>query len=431
MMGFTVRKPGRTRQGGAVAVITGLAATALVGFLGISVDLGRLFVIKSELQTGMDACALAAATQLRPGLNDPNALDRAIAFGRTPANRVNFQGQALDKQAIRFAFSDTLGGSYVEYSGAGGQGALANTARYVRCTYPLADVPVFFARVLDSTRTSATVAATAVATLSPSQTSCGFPVAVCRNSVDSAAPYGLTPGTWVSGLGDTGGKGGKGGSSGPAGCSAGTGSGNFCWLDFSPPAGGASELSALIKGQGQCNLRVDNPIGQTGVMASLVDAWNTRFGIYKNGGASSEVDTAWPDFTGYGYTAQNWPSQQGAYADYRSRRSARAPYDESATGVRLTGNDAPISSAQHNTYGRDRRLVLGPIIDCAKFETQQTVQMDDWACLLLLAPISNPGGGSFSARLEYLGPASVPSSPCVTSGLGGGAAGPLVPVLVQ
>jgi len=431
MHSLTDSKPVRARQRGAVAVITGLAATALVGFLGISVDLGRLFVIKSELQTGMDACALAAATQLRPGLNDPNALDRAIAFGRTPANRVNFQGQALQAQAIRFAFSDTLGGAYVEYSGGGAPGLLANSARYVRCTYPLGDVPVFFARVLAPGRTSATVAATAVATLSPSQTSCGFPVAICRDSASSAAPYGLTPGSWVSGLGDAGGQGGKGGSSGPAGCSAGTGSGNFCWLDYSPPAGGASELSALIRGQGQCNLKIDNAIGQTGVIASLVDAWNTRFGIYRNGGSSAELSSAWPDYTGYGYTSQNWPSQQNAYADYRLQRNARTPYNEAVTGVKLTGNDAPISSAQHNTHGRDRRLVLSPIIDCAKFSTQQTVQMDDWACVLLLAPISKPGGGSFTARLEYLGPAGAPNSPCVTAGLGGGVAGPLVPVLVQ
>lgn len=428
MTWLTARRAGRARQRGAVAVITGLAATVLVGFLGISVDLGRLFVIRSELQTGMDACALAAATQLRPGLNDPNALDRAIAFGRTPANRVNFQGQALDRQAIRFAFSDTLGGGYVEYGGGGGQAALANTARYVRCTYPLANVPVYFARVLDSRRTSATVAATAVATLAPSQTSCGFPVAICRDSANTAPPYGLSPGQWVSGLGDTGG---KGGSTGPTGCGAGTGSGNFCWLDYSPPSGGASELSALIKGQGQCNLRIDHPIGATGVMASLVDAWNTRFGVYRNGGASAELSTAWPDYTGYGYSSTNWPTQQNAYSDYKARRSARIPYDEAVTGVKLRGNDAPISSAQHGTYGRDRRLVLGPIIDCAKFATQQTVEMDDWACLLLLAPISNPGGGSFTARLEYLGPPGVANSPCVTSGLGGGAAGPLVPVLVQ
>ncbi|MFP5405356.1 MAG: enoyl-CoA hydratase-related protein, partial [Gammaproteobacteria bacterium] len=73
----------RWRQEGAIAIITGLTIAVLIGFLGIGVDLGRLFVVKSELQSAMDACALAASSQLRPGLNDPNALDRAIAYGRT------------------------------------------------------------------------------------------------------------------------------------------------------------------------------------------------------------------------------------------------------------------------------------------------------------------------------------------------------------
>jgi Flp pilus assembly protein TadG len=417
MKWFTARRPGRSRQRGAVAVITGLTATALVGFLGISVDLGRLFVIKSELQTGMDACALAAATQLRPGLNDPNALDRAIAYGRTPANRVNFQGQALDRQAIRFAFSETLGGAYVDYSGGGGAGPLANNARYVRCTYPLANVPVFFARVLDASNASATVAATAVATLSPAQTSCGIPLALCRGS-GGAPNYGLTPGQWLSSRSDT-------------GCSTTGITGSFCWVDFSPPAGGASELSNLIRGQGQCDLRVESPIGQTGVIASLVGAWNTRFGIYRNNSRSTDLLDAPPDYSGYGYTSTNWPSQQNAYADYRTRRGARTPYSQTVTGVKLAGGASAISSAEHNTYGRDRRLVLAPIVDCAGFAVSQTVPLDAWGCVLLLAPLSSPGGGSFTARLEYLGPASVANSPCVTAGLAGGTAGPLVPVLAQ
>lgn len=429
-------RPPAAPQRGAIAVITGLVIAVLVGFMGIAVDLGRLFVIRSELQTGMDACALAAATQLRPGLNDPNALDRAVAFGRTPTNRANFQGDAIDPQAIEFAFSDTLGGSYTPYNGGGAPTGLANSARYVRCTYPLADIPVFFARVLNAANSTATVAATAVATLAPSQTNCGFPVSVCRDPGASAAsspPWGLAPGTWVSGLGSTGGGGG-----GPAGCTSGTGSGNFCWVDFSPPAGGASELSGLIRGQGQCSLATGNPVGQTGVIASLVDAWNSRFGIYPANqipqGVSGQLGSSPPDFTGYSYTDANWPPGGGtpsnAYPDYRTRRDAREPFNASS-GVALLGNDTPISQQGHTDFGRDRRLVLAPIVNCTAYTTSQTTTIDDWACLLLLAPISNPGGGSFSAKLEFVGVASQPGSPCATSGLGGGTAGPLVPVLVQ
>ena len=37
----------RFRQRGAVAIMTGLTIAVLIGFLGIAVDLGRLFVIKA------------------------------------------------------------------------------------------------------------------------------------------------------------------------------------------------------------------------------------------------------------------------------------------------------------------------------------------------------------------------------------------------
>jgi hypothetical protein len=422
-------------QRGSVAIVTGLTIAVLLGFLGLAVDLSRMFVIKAELQTAMDACALAASSQLRPGLNDPNSLDRAIAYGRTPVNSANFQGSAIDPNAIQFAFSPDLAGPYTSYAG-GGAGGLANTAEYVRCTYPLNDIPVYFMRVLNAVQ-QVTVSATAVGTLMPSQTNCGFPVAVCRSSTATAPDWGLVPGQWLSGLGSTGG-----GGSGPAGCTAGTGSGNFCWVDFSPPSGGASELSNLIKGQGQCQTAVSNPIGQTGVAASLVDAWNTRFGIYKGNqfalGAGGELGTAPPDRTGYAYTALNWPSESNAYPDYAGpggKRASAAPFNPGSgtggSGISVPGGDQAMTSAQHIQYGRDRRLVLAPIVNCSNYTSSQTTTMDAWACMLLLAPISNPGGSAFSARMEYLGLASAPNSPCATSGLAGGTAGPLVPVLVQ
>jgi Flp pilus assembly protein TadG len=52
------------RQRGAVIVTVCLALLFLLGFIGIAVDLGRLFIVRSELQTAMDSCALAAAQEL-------------------------------------------------------------------------------------------------------------------------------------------------------------------------------------------------------------------------------------------------------------------------------------------------------------------------------------------------------------------------------
>lgn len=51
---------------------------------------------------------------------------------------------------------------------------------------------------------------------------------------------------------------------------------------FTPPAGGG-ELEGLLKGAGICDLNVSNPVGQTGMAQGAADAFNSRFGLYKNG----------------------------------------------------------------------------------------------------------------------------------------------------
>ena len=90
------------RQQGAVILTVCLLLLFLLGFVAIAFDLGRLFIVKTELQTAMDSCALAAAQELD---GQPGALTRARRAGTTAANlnRVNLQsadwdgkGQMLD-----------------------------------------------------------------------------------------------------------------------------------------------------------------------------------------------------------------------------------------------------------------------------------------------------------------------------------------------
>jgi hypothetical protein len=52
----------------------------------------------------------------------------------------------------------------------------------------------------------------------------------------------------------------------------------------------------------------------------------------------------------------------------------------------------------------------------------------DFLCMLMLQPLSIPMADT---QLEFLGNASLPTSPCSFSGMPGGAAGPLVPALVR
>lgn len=54
----------RNRQQGAVAIIVGLSLFVLIGLLGLVLDLGHLYITKTELQNAADAAALSGAKEL-------------------------------------------------------------------------------------------------------------------------------------------------------------------------------------------------------------------------------------------------------------------------------------------------------------------------------------------------------------------------------
>lgn len=416
------------RQRGAVAIMLGITLAVLIGFAGLALDLGRFFIIKSELQNAMDACALAASSQLRPGQNNPNALTRAIAYGRVFTtggvsenplegniaaiqNRVALQNQVVNVQPENITFSVDLDGPYLPLASAD-----PNTAAFVQCSLPLTDIPVFFMRVLNPLLTTQTVSALAVATLAPSGSSCAIPVAVCKEPGTTAATnFGRVVGEWLRP---------------PAGPGSPYGTGNFGWLDFTPPGGGASELADLLTGPGQCDASIGTTVDEPGAISSLETAWNSRFGVYRPGAGNPQVGTAPPDVTGYGYSATNWPSQFNAYtgssagaSNYIANAAGYAPYQ-----VAPPNPYNRITSAQHQSLGRNRRVVVAPVVDCAVWNvgTGRPV-IEGFACVLMLNPML---GSSPVPALEFLGLSTAAGSPCATNGEPG-TFGPLVPQLVQ
>lgn len=59
------RQPRAKRaEGGFVVIATAISMTLLLGLAGLAIDLGRMYVIRSELQSFTDAAALAAAREL-------------------------------------------------------------------------------------------------------------------------------------------------------------------------------------------------------------------------------------------------------------------------------------------------------------------------------------------------------------------------------
>ncbi len=85
---MTIRR--RPRQSGFVLIIMTASAIAMVGALGLAVDMGRVFIIKNETQHFCDSAALAAALQLdgtSAGVTSANSTATSLAdnwnFGTT------------------------------------------------------------------------------------------------------------------------------------------------------------------------------------------------------------------------------------------------------------------------------------------------------------------------------------------------------------
>jgi Flp pilus assembly protein TadG len=424
------------RQRGAVAVVVGISIFVLVGMIGLALDSGQLFVNKTELQNAADACALAAAREL-DGTAD--ALTRADAAGVLVGtqNLVGFQGAAVTLSAADISYSEHLSPNSAYETSANADPA---TAKFVMCEVERSDIGMWFMGVRGFG--DQTVSAYAVATLAPSQSTCAVPIGMCKMPGGSAPTFGLVVGQWYSGKFESG---------------TPNTTGSYNWIDFDPEdGGGANEIKDLLTGAGQCELPpIGQPVGQQGEIAAVADAWNTRFGLYK--GAFS-LAGAPPDFTGNAYVqagvgigqkigepgskvVETWPNPapQNAYAgthpdgttaNYQSSKAANAPY-QSSNPAGMVGIEAySISqSGELGQYGSQRRIALAPVVNCEDLAgtNPQPIPLQGYACVLLLNPIKGPD----DVVMEYLGDPTAAGSPCSSFGLAGGAAGPLVPVLVQ
>ncbi|MDB5762863.1 MAG: Von Willebrand factor type domain protein [Herminiimonas sp.] len=429
----SVVKHYRYHQDGAVIVTVSLVLLFLLGFMGIALDFGHLFVVKTELQTAMDSCALAAAQEL-DGRIDARA--RAINAGMTAGNlnRVNFQsgtwsgrGKIVDtditfKNAAYVATIDPV------------------AAKYAQCQHTQSGVRMWLLQSMGAFSgtpaafpNTQNVLALAVATRSSSQTTCPIPVALKPKAGGTAPNYGFQVGEWVTVFGDRV-----------------PNSGELGWYNLDGSTS-ANETKKELSEGGSCGTRIGDKLGTPGAQTAVDTPWNYRFGIYKNGDYDPNANH--PDFSGYSYTPANWTStvsingnfhnsawngvraagSHASAANFITKRAAFASYDD--TGTSLSAGDAitglnlnsfkklatPGIGGQHQQYGYGRRVAAVPVIDAAS-------KVVDYACMFMLHPLSGPKD---DGHLEFLGNAGDVASPCTTNGLPGGSAGPLVPVLVR
>lgn len=420
------------RQLGAVILTVCFLLFFLLGFVAIAFDLGRLFIVKTELQTAMDSCALAAAQELD---GQSGSLARARRAGTTAANlnRVNLQSANWDGQGqlpdTGISFRDAA------YTPTG----TPASARYAQCEHRQNGVRMWLLHALGAfTGNSAAhpatraVLASAVATRGSSQSTCPIPVAVKARIGGSASNnYGFMIGEWVTVFD-------KGGAAAAAG--------EMGWYNLDG-SNSASETAAELAEGGYCGTRLGDTLGTPGAQTSVDRPWNYRFGVYKN---SDSPSLNHPDQSGYAYTSANWknavpqnafagapaPGSHASAQNYVTKRAAWASLADTGTNIKTGSQIAfgdnnrlnsfqklatPGTAGEHRQYGTNRRLVIVPVINGAS-------QVTDFVCMFMLHPLSGPND---PAQLEFRGLAGIAASPCAPGGAPGGASGPLVPVLVR
>ena len=430
---------GRNRMRGVVALTVGLALLALLAVAGLALDLGQLFVAKTEQQNAMDACALSASRELQTPPMSPAQLQRAEAAGKAigAMNRRLFHKEPILAGEIAVTFSATLNGTYTA------AGAAPQNTGFVRCTTRKAGILTWFMHLWG--HDSEAVAATAVASVGPSSgnpnnpTMCNVaPLGMCTrvttpDTCTTGAPdsNGLCIGKWYSGRFSTGG----------------STTGNFNWLDIDRRGGGANVIAAVLEGTSPvCGVEtgVTQYGAETGTMGEGVGvAWNSRFGLYKNGAGNPVPDASPPDLTGYAYTTANYPAGENAYPDYVAKQQ---PGTFITYGITGNGNpngirvgrqyDSTLSGdgpAGHGAIGvQGRRILIMPAVDCSTWGPGHVATISGFVCALMTTPYLGP---TDPVSLEYLGTLAAAGTKCTTYGTpgggGGGSGGPRIPMLVQ
>jgi uncharacterized membrane protein len=141
-------------QQGFVLIVTAISMTLLLGLAALGIDIGRMYVIRAELQAFTDAAALSAALEL-------NGTDSGLARARDGAGRL-----ATGPHAMRWDMgTQPIANIATSFSSDGAnwqeQPKQAYDLRFVR-VIATESAPVIFMRIFQPL-TSATVAAASVA----------------------------------------------------------------------------------------------------------------------------------------------------------------------------------------------------------------------------------------------------------------------------
>ena len=156
-----------------------VSSVVMFGMLGLTTDLGRVYIVKNELQAFVDASSVAAALQLNGTQAGLTAADAAAARGPVgPAGTYNgWDFDAVKVPTPTVSYSTTYGGSYYSSS----SGSVDPASRFVQ-VQATANSPIYFLPVIPGIGSSLAVSAVATSGLSSRNT-------LPAGGTDGAAPF--------------------------------------------------------------------------------------------------------------------------------------------------------------------------------------------------------------------------------------------------
>lgn len=120
----------RQRQRGAIAIMYAIMLPAILGCVGLALDLGMCYLRRAQLQNAADSIALAAAQPL-----NGTAAGVTLAVDRATRVAMNLRvglGALLEWDGNALTFASTPDAPPAEWQTAGALGAAAATVRYAR-----------------------------------------------------------------------------------------------------------------------------------------------------------------------------------------------------------------------------------------------------------------------------------------------------------
>ncbi len=365
----------RKGERGSITIMTAIFALLLLLMVGLTIDISRIYLVRSELQNAADAAALTAARELNGGTG---GIDDAV----TQATNViaNTQGlRAKTNVAIASVeFAANLNDD--PYMSAAAARAVAPTIRFVKVTTATTSTTILFASSALGVSNTQSRQAVAGKSVELSGICDFYPAAV---GLEDTTP---DPGTLMT-----------------LNFAQGSGSiaqvNNFDYIVLDVPCitgNGDVETARLAAGEpcacnglgGSINMTPSSNFGNGGSAAG--DGMNTRFGMYANG-------------YGNALTAANYPSDTNV-----------------TTGITYTQY-----SNSNPTAGNDRRVVIAPIIQApGTYPANTNERIAGWGKFFLKSPMyvvngncaNNPPCGSMI--VEYIGQANMGATGTVACGSG-------------